>query len=178
MTDGGKEVVRVPCIHYPVQFQEEQVRALLDSGSKVNVMSLADTKKLGLKIWKTNVRAQKIDGLALKTFGMVIADFQVEDKGDKFTFFQKAFLAADIKFEVVLGMFFLKISNADVAFGKRTLTWRSYTTNKALPTTERVQLVNPKEFVIAALDADSKTFVIHTAVWEQEEIATFPNKKA
>ena len=75
VTDGSKEVVRVPCIHYPVRFQEEQVRALLDSGSKVNAMSSAYAKKLGLKTRKTNVRAQKIDGSALEMFGMVIADF-------------------------------------------------------------------------------------------------------
>ena len=36
---------------------------------------------------KTNVRAQKIDGSALETFGMVIADFQVEDKGGRLRFF-------------------------------------------------------------------------------------------
>ena len=50
MTDEGEEViVRVPCIYYPVQFQEEQVRALLDSGSKVNAISPAYAKSLGLK---------------------------------------------------------------------------------------------------------------------------------
>ena len=53
---------------------------------------------------------------------MVIADFQVEDKNGKPRFFQKTFLVANTKFEVILGMPFLKISNADVAFGKGTLT--------------------------------------------------------
>ena len=52
----------------------------------------------------------------------MIANFQVEDKGGKPRFFQKTFLVANIKFEVILRMFFLKISNADVAFGKGTLT--------------------------------------------------------
>ena len=87
--DGSKEVIRVPCIHYPVCFQEgqEQIGALFDSGSKVNAMSPAYAKRLGLKTRKTNVRAQKIDGSALETFGMVIADFQVEDKGGRPRFF-------------------------------------------------------------------------------------------
>ena len=75
-------------------------------------------------------------------------------------------------------MFFLKISNANIAFGKRTLTWKSYTTNKALPTTKQVQLVDPKEFVIAALDADSETFIMHVVIREQKEIAMDPDKKA
>ena len=180
VTNDGEEVVRVPCIHYPVWFQEnqEQVRALLDSGSEVNAMSPAYAKKLGLKTWKTNVWAQKIDGSALETFGMVIADFQVEDKGGRPRFFQKTFLVADTKFEVVLGILFLKISNADIAFGKGTLTWKSYTTNKALPITEQVQLVDPKKFVIVALYSDSGTFVVHVAIREQEEMAIDPDRKA
>ena len=33
------------------------------------------TWKLGLKVWKTNIGAQKIDGSALETFKTVIADF-------------------------------------------------------------------------------------------------------
>ena len=178
VTDGSKEVVRVPCIHYPVWFQEEQVRALLDRSSEVNAMGPAFAWKLGLHICKTNVGAQKIDGSALKTFGMVITDFQVKDKVGRPRFFQKTFWVADTKFEVVLEMLFLKISNTDVAFGERTLTRKSYTTNKALSTTEQVQLVNLKEFVIAALNADSKTFVMHVAICEQEEMAMDLNKKA
>ena len=64
VTDSGKKVVKVSYIHYSVQFQEsqEQVRALVDSGSKVNSMSLVYIQKLGLKIWKTNIEAQKVDG--------------------------------------------------------------------------------------------------------------------
>ena len=50
-------------------------------------MSPAYVKKLGLYIWKTNVGAQKIDGSTLKTFGIVIADFQIENKGGRPRFF-------------------------------------------------------------------------------------------
>ena len=181
VTDGGEEiVVRVPCIHYSVWFQgnQEQIRALLDSGSEINAMSPAYAKKLGLKTRKTNIGAQKIDVSTFETFEMVIADFQVKDKGGRPRFFQETFLVADTKFKVVLGMPFLKISNANIAFGEGTLTWKSYTTNKALPTTERVRLVDPKEFVIAALDADSETFVVHVAIREREEMTVDPGRKA
>ena len=175
---SDKEVVRVPCIHYPVRFQEEQIRALLDSGSKVNAISPIYAKRLGLKTWKTNVGAQKIDGSALETFRMVIANFQVENKGDRPRFFQETFLMANTKFEVVLGMPFLKISNADVVFGEETLKWRSYTINEALSTTERLQLVDPKDFVIAALNRDSKTFVVHVAIRKREEMPVHTEKQA
>ena len=83
VTDNNEKVIiRVPCIYYPVRFQEnqgqesqEQVRALLNSGSKVNTINPAFARKLGLYIQKTNVGAQKIDSSTLKIFGMVIADF-------------------------------------------------------------------------------------------------------
>ena len=107
----------------------------------------------------------------------MIADFQVEDNGGKPRFFQKIFLVTDTKFEVVLGISFLKISNAKVVFIEGTLTWKSYTTNKALPTTKQVQLVNQKDFVIAALDADNETFVVHVAIRKREKITMDPEKK-
>ena len=179
VTNGGEKiVVRIPYIHYPVRFQEEQVRALLNSGSEVNAMSPAYAERLGLKTWMTNVRAQKIDGSALETFGMVIANFQVENKSGRLRFFQETFLVANTRFKVILGMPFLKISNANVAFGERTLTWKSYTTNKALPTTKRVRLVDLKEFVIAALDAGSETFVVHVAIREREKMPVHSEKQA
>ena len=61
-------------------------------------------------------------------------------------------------------MLFLKLSNANMLFGKRILIWKFYITNKILPTSKRVQLIDPKEFVIVALDVDSKTFVMHVAI--------------
>ena len=53
---------------------------------------------------------------------MIIADFQIEDKVIRPRLFQEIFLVVDTKFEVILEMFFLKISNIDVLFGKKTLT--------------------------------------------------------
>ena len=75
-------------------------------------------------------------------------------------------------------MSFLKLCNADISFGKKTLTWKSHTINKALPTNEQVQIINPKKFVIAALDADNKTFVRHVAIREQEKMPMYIEKQA
>ena len=177
---SGKKVVRILCIHYLVWFKkgQKQVRALFYSGNKVNVMSPIFTQKLDFYIWKTNIRAQKIDGSALEIFRMVIANLEVEDKVGRPKFFQKIFLIADIKFKAILGMLFLKISNADVSFDKKTFMWKFYTTNEALPTTEQVQIVDPKEFVIAALDVDIEIFVVHMVIQEQEEIPMHSKKQA
>ena len=141
-------------------------------------MSPVYVERLGLKTRKINIGAQKIDDSALATFRMVIADFQVEDKSGKPRFFQETFLVANTEFEMILGMLFLKISNANKSFDEKTLTWKLYTTNEALLTTEQVQLVDPKEFVITALDADNETFVVHVAIREWEEMAMDPDKKA
>ena len=101
----------------------------------------------------------------------------MEDKGGRPRFFQKTFLVADTKFKMILGILFLKICNANIAFGERTLTWKSYTTKKVLPTIKRVQLVNLKEFVIVALDADNKTFIVHVAIWERKKMTIDPARK-
>ena len=84
----------------------------------------------------------------------------------------------DTKFELILEMFFLKISNMNVLFDKKTLIWKSYTTMEALSTIERVQIVNSKKFVIAAFDVDNKTFMVHIAIQKQEKMPVHFKKQA
>ena len=68
---------RVPCIYYLLCFQKDTigVKALIDSGSEVNVMTLAYALKLGFKVYHTDVGAQKINSSTLETFEMVLANF-------------------------------------------------------------------------------------------------------
>ena len=49
-------------------------------------MTPAYTKQLGL-LQKLDIGAQKINGSSLRTFGIVIADFQVNDKLNRARFF-------------------------------------------------------------------------------------------
>ena len=56
-------------------------------------------------------------------FGIVLADFQVEDNLGKAWFFQDTFLLADISAEVVLDTPFFTLSNADVQFVENELIW-------------------------------------------------------
>ena len=120
ITEASKEkyvfLEQMSYIHYPLRFCKDTagVRALIDSCSEVNAMSPAYALKLGLKVHHTNIRAQKIDGSTLETFGMVLASFQVEDKLGRIWFFQETFVLVDISAEVVLGMLFLTFSNVDV----------------------------------------------------------------
>ena len=123
MTGAGNEAPevildRVPCIYYPVQFWKDKskgnVSALIDFGSKVNAMTPVYAIKLSFKVWRTNVRAQKIDAFLLATYKMVITAFQVLNKLGRAYFFQELFLLTNISIEVILEMPFLILSNANI----------------------------------------------------------------
>ena len=73
-----------------------------------------------------------MNGFVLETFKIVIIDFQVENKAGRPIFFQKIFLVANTNLEVILEIFFLKISNIDMLFDKKIFMWKSYTISKAL----------------------------------------------
>ncbi len=164
MTDKKteEELERVPCIRYAITFKN-QTEALLDSGSEVKAMSQAFAQWLGLKICKTDVGAQKIDGTTIKTYGMVVSTFWVSDRDGRERFFEKNFPLADVKSDIVFGMPFLTISNAHVDFQARDLQWRSYTTRDVLLTTRRVEQIGKKEFAAAALDPEHEAVVFRVA---------------
>ena len=75
-------------------------------------------------------------------------------------------------------MSFLKMSNADVLFDKKIFIWKIYITNKALPISGQVTIVISEEFVIVTLDVNSKTFMVHVAIWEQEKMLMHSKKQA
>ena len=158
-------LAQVPYNRHPITFRKKfvPVLALLDSDSEVNAIHPTFARELGLLIRITDVGAQNINGTMLNTFKMVVNAFPVTDKANRVRFFEETFLVVNVSPEVVLGMFFLTLSGADVDFSDRELRWKTYTNEEALPTTRRVELVGKKEFAIAALDPESETFVIHIA---------------
>ena len=139
-------------------------------------MNPAYTKKLGLRIQKTDVGAQKINGCSLDTFGMAIASFQVQDKLGRARFFQETFLVTDIRMDVVLKMPFLTLSNANIQFAEENLIWKNYSTNEVLPTTKWVQIINRKEFIKAALNPNKEVFVVHVATITSEMAISLAHK--
>ena len=52
---------RVFCIYYPVQFRKDKevIRALINSGSKVNTITPAYASNLGLRVQKTVAKLKK-----------------------------------------------------------------------------------------------------------------------
>ncbi len=95
---------------------------------------------------------------------MVVSTFSVSNKDGRERFFEESFLLADVRLDIVLGIPFLTMSNADVDFQAWDLQWRSYTTGEVLPTTRRVELIEKKEFAVAALDPEHEAFVVHITV--------------
>ncbi len=79
-------------------------------------MTPAYATKLGLTTQKTSVKAQKIHGLPLETYGMASARFSIQDSLGRVWFFEETFLLADISMEVVLEIPFLFLSNANIKF--------------------------------------------------------------
>ena len=64
------------------------------------------TAKLGLSIRPTGIVVRKIDGSALKTYGIFIAEFLILDKISKIRFCERTFLLADTSMKIVLGYLF------------------------------------------------------------------------
>ena len=101
------------------------VLVLLDSGSEVNAIYPTFVWELGLPIRTMDIGAQKIDGIMLDTFEMVVVAFSVIDKANRVRFFEETFLVANVSPEVFLGMPFLTLSGANVDFFGRKLWWRT-----------------------------------------------------
>lgn len=55
LTDNGKKMIRVPYIKYLIYVHQDEIQALLDTGSKVNAIIFDFAWKLDLKVQKINV---------------------------------------------------------------------------------------------------------------------------
>ena len=65
--------------------------------------------------------------------------------------------------KMVLEMSLLTFSNRNIQFAEKKLIWRFYTAKKALPTTQRVELIEQKKFAKATWNKNIKAFVIHVS---------------
>lgn len=82
-------------------------------------MTLVYIVKLELITWMTSVEAQKTDGLLLEIYDMTLAKFLLQDNLEKVWFFKRIFLLPNTNIEIVLGILFLSLSNADINFEAR-----------------------------------------------------------
>ncbi len=111
---------------------------------------------------------------------MVVSTFSVSDKdhvGERY--FEKSFILADVKSDVVLEIFFLIMNNTDVDFQVWDLQWRFYTTRNIFPTSRQVELIEKKEFAVAVLDPKHEVLVVYVAALNVDlGDKIYPSKKA
>ncbi len=75
---------------------------------------------------------------------MIVSTFFVFDKDDRERIIEESFLLADVKSDIVLGMPFLTMSNANVDFQAWDLQWRPYITEDILLTPKQIELIKKK----------------------------------
>lgn len=97
---------------------------------------------------------------------MAIAGFLLQDKLNRIWFFEETFFLVNTSMKIVLGMLFFTFSGADIWFTEKKLIWRSYMTTKALPITQKIELINKHKFAKTALDKAFKTFVVYVVALE------------
>lgn len=71
----------------------------------------------------------------------------------------------------------IELTNFQIKFADQELNWKTYTLNEALPTTKQMQIIDRKEFAIAALASEKAVFVMHVAYLEPKMLI-HPDRKA
>lgn len=92
---------------------------------------------------------------------MVVAAFLVIDKANEIRFFEWIFLVASVSLEIIFGMPFLTLNNADINFLDQKLRWKTYTTKEALLTTRHVELVGKKKFATTVFHPEHEIYIFH-----------------
>ena len=115
ITEKKEKLEWIPCIWYSIT-SKDQTEVVLNSRNKINIINQTFDSQLGFKIWKTSIRAQKIDDTTLEIYKIVVFTFFMLDKDNKERFLEKNFLLADIKPKIVFEMLFLTTNNADIDF--------------------------------------------------------------
>lgn len=69
---------------------------------------------------------------------------------------------------------FFSLNNTDIEFIEvKRLTWKTYTIAETILTTQKIKLIGKHNFVKAALDGNSETFVVHVTILEASEITIY-----
>ena len=100
---------------------QESNQGLPNSRGEINAMIQAFAFQLGFKILKiVNVGTQKIDDITLKTEEIIVSIFSILNKDSRERFFEKSFLLANVKPNIIFRVPFLIINNADIDFQAQT----------------------------------------------------------
>lgn len=88
---------------------------------------------------------------------------------EKARFFQKTFLIADTRIDIVLEISFLTLNNANIQFIERDFIWKIYIVANILPTIKKIQIIDRKKFAKTVLDPNKKVFVVNVTTITSEK---------
>lgn len=60
------------------------------------------------------------------------------------------------------------LNKANIRFAKKELVWRTYSIAKALPTIQKIKIIDENEFAAVALNDKNETFVLYMATTSRQ----------
>ena len=73
-------------------------------------------------------------------------------------------------------MLFLTFGTANTWFVEWKIVWKTYSTAKALSITQKVEIINKKEFATATLNENNEIFVVHMAALSVVDLNVHPSQ--
>lgn len=129
-------------------------------------MNPAFAQMLSFALTPTNIEAQKIVKSLLRTYKIVSTSFSLQNSCRKVRFFEQTYFLTDTYMEIVLGMLFLLLSNADIKFDTEKLSWRTSIIAEAMLMRKKVELMNKFEFIKPALNKDAEIYIVYITTLE------------
>ncbi len=92
---------------------------------------------------------------------MIIAGFAISYSTRQTQWFEDTFFIPEILQQIVLSMPFLKLGNRNVSWTVRTMHLRQWEAEIVVMTTNRVDLIEPEDFIQQMVEEFTPTYVCH-----------------
>ena len=162
-----KSLSKRRCIQLEVEAKGKVLKALLDSGSEINLISRAMVKQLGLPPSLINEKACGIANTKLETFGVHFLTVAVTDKNGNQRFFEESFLEVSINEDLIFGMPWLELATPNVDWRNHTIEW-SLDSVSMMPTARRLEIIDGELMVDDLLAGDSAAYVLHVRIHKED----------
>lgn len=167
------DLIQVPYIQYLFTFWEKFVLTLHNLKSEINTIHLIFAQKLGPRIKPINIRTQKIDGIILDIYKMIVVTFLIINQANRVRFFIETFLVVNVSLKIVIRMFFLILNNTNINFLEQELRWKTDNTKKAFSTIKHIKLVEKKKFAAAAFNSKYEIFIIYIVSFTSFDLSVY-----
>ena len=163
-----KALTKRRCIQLEAEVNGRTMKALLDSGSEINLINRAMVKQLGLPPSPINEKACGIANTKLETFGVHFLTVAVTDKNGNQRFFEESFLEVSINEDLIFGMPWLELATPKVEWKRHTIEW-SLEDATLLPTTRRIETIEGEPMVEDLLAGDSAAYVLYVRMSREHD---------